>query len=53
MLDYTKKIQETAKRLLNDKKVDGVIGYRRGTIPMMNEPVLIREADKTDQLTWD
>ncbi|MEW6188285.1 MAG: 4Fe-4S ferredoxin [Thermodesulfobacteriota bacterium] len=53
MVEYTKKIQETAKRLLTEKKVDAVIGYRRGTLPMMNEPVLIKEAEKTDQLYWD
>lgn len=53
MVEYTKKIQEIAKRLLSDKKVDGVIGYRRGTIPMMNEPFLFRQADQADQLTWD
>jgi len=36
-----------------EKKVDAVIGYRRGTIPMMNEPILIRDAEKADQLYWD
>jgi ferredoxin len=53
MVEYTKKIQETAKRLLTEKKVEAVIGFRRGTIPMMNEPVLIKDAGKTDQLYWD
>jgi ferredoxin len=53
MVEYIKKIQETAKRLLEDKTVDAVIGYRQGTIPMMNEPVLIRRADQADQLYWD
>jgi len=53
MVDYTKEIQERAKRLLEDKKVDAVIGYRQGTVPMMNEPILVRETGKTDQLYWD
>src|SRR4030042_27447 len=53
MLEYTKKIQDIAKKLLMEKKVDAVIGYRRGTIPMMNEPILIRDAEKADQLYWD
>lgn len=53
MLTYTDKIQEQAKRLLTEGKVDLVIGYRRGTIPMMNEPVLVKSADQTDQLYWD
>jgi ferredoxin len=53
MVDYTKKIQEIAKKLLTEKKVEAVIGYRKGSLPMMNEPVLIRDPEKTDQLYWD
>ncbi len=53
MVEYTKKIQEIAKKLLAEKKVDAVIGYRRGTIPMMNEPLLVRDAEGADQLYWD
>jgi formate dehydrogenase subunit beta len=53
MLTYTKKIQELAKRLLTEGKVDLVIGYRQGTIPMMNEPFQVRSADQADQLYWD
>ena len=53
MVDYTEKIQEAAKRLLTEGKVDVVIGYRRGTVPMMNEPILVRRADQADQLYWD
>jgi ferredoxin len=53
MLTYTKKIQELAKGLLTEGKVDLVIGYRQGTIPMMNEPVQVRNAEQTDQLYWD
>ena len=50
MVEYTKKIQEIAKRLLTEKKVDAVIGYRKGTVPMMNEPILVRDPDQVDQL---
>jgi ferredoxin len=53
MVEYTKKIQDIAKRLLTEKKVDAVIGYRRGSIPMMNEPILVREADQVEKLHWD
>ncbi len=53
MLAYTEKIQETARKLLKDKTVDVFIGYRKGTVPMMNEPVLIRDPDKADMLYWD
>ena len=53
MVEYTKKIQEIAKRLLSEGKVDVVIGYRQGTIPMMNEPILVRDPAQADQLYWD
>jgi len=53
MLKYSEKIKETAKRLLKEKKVDIFIGYRKGSVPMMNEPVFIADPDKVDQLYWD
>jgi len=53
MLNYSEKIRETASRLLKDKSVDLFIGYRKGSVPMMNEPVLIREQAMADQLYWD
>lgn len=53
MLKYTDKIREVAKKLLKDKKVDVFIGYKKGTVPMMNEPVLISDPDKADLLYWD
>jgi ferredoxin len=33
--------------------VDVFIGYRKGTVAMMNEPVLVRDPDKVDMLYWD
>jgi len=53
MMNYTEKIQEAARRLLSEGKVDLVIGYRRGTIPMMNEPTQVRQAEQADRLYWD
>jgi ferredoxin len=53
MQEYTKIIQEIARRLLSEKKVDAVIGFRRGTVPMMNEPILVRDVKGIDKLYWD
>ncbi|EFK10371.1 dehydrogenase, beta subunit family protein [delta proteobacterium NaphS2] len=53
MLKYTEKIVETAKRLLAEEKVDVFIGYQKGTVPMMNEPLLVNHPDKADTLYWD
>ncbi|GKT06922.1 4Fe-4S dicluster domain-containing protein [Desulforhabdus sp. TSK] len=53
MQAYTQKIREAARRLLSEKKVDVVIGFRKGTIPFMNEPFLARNAEQAAQLYWD
>lgn len=53
MFAYTKKIQHIAQKLLNDCRVNMVIGFRRGSQPMMNEPCMVRNADEVGQLIWD
>ncbi|MGC8720009.1 MAG: 4Fe-4S dicluster domain-containing protein [Thermodesulforhabdaceae bacterium] len=53
MFEYTEKIREIAGRLLQDKVVDGVIGFRKGTIPMINNPVFIKHTEQVSQLYWD
>ncbi len=53
MQAYTEKIREAAKRLLSEKRVDGVIGFRKGTLPFMNEPFLAKTPEQAAQLVWD
>lgn len=53
MQAYTDKIREAAKRLLTEKRVDAVIGFRKGTVPFMNEPFLARTPAQADKLVWD
>jgi formate dehydrogenase subunit beta len=53
MLEYTDRIREVARRLLEEGKVDVFIGYKKGSIPMMNEPILISDPAKADLLYWD
>jgi formate dehydrogenase (coenzyme F420) beta subunit len=53
MTAYTDKIKEIAHRLLAECKVEMVIGFRAGSMPMMNEPCFIRKAGDADQLIWD
>jgi formate dehydrogenase (coenzyme F420) beta subunit len=53
MQQYTEKIRDVAKRLLEEGKVDVFIGYKKGSVPMMNEPVLINDPSKVDRLFWD
>ena len=42
MLSYIDKIRETSERLLKECKVDLVIGFRKGTVAMMNEPYIAK-----------
>jgi len=53
MLEYTESIREIAKRLLENCDVEMVIGFRKGTVPMMNEPHVIRNAKDAKDLVWD
>lgn len=53
MIEYTAAIRETARKLLQDGTVDVFISYKKGTVPMMNEPVLIADPDKVEILYWD
>lgn len=53
MLEYTPKIQQIAAKLLAECKVDVVIGFKQGSVPLMNEPCQIRKAEDVAQLCWD
>ncbi len=53
MLSYIEKIREVSERLLKECKVDMVIGFRQGTLPMMNEPYFAKTAADVQNLVWD
>jgi ferredoxin len=53
MLSYAEKIREIAGRLLASGAVEMVIGFRRGTVPMMNEPHFAKKPAEAAQLVWD
>jgi len=53
MLSYIDKIKEISRRLLKEAKVDMVIGFRKGTVVMMNEPCFVKTAEDVDNLVWD
>jgi len=53
MLEYNDKIREISARLLKECRVEMVIGFRKGSMPMMNEPCFITKADDAGQLVWD
>jgi len=53
MLSYAEKIKEISQKLLKECTVDVVIGFRKGTMPMMNEPHFAKTAEDVDYFVWD
>ncbi|MBT8339802.1 MAG: 4Fe-4S ferredoxin [Desulfatitalea sp.] len=53
MSTYTENIQQIAQRLLKECRVEMVIGFRKGSMPLMNEPCVITQPEAVNQLVWD
>ncbi|MBE9569778.1 MAG: 4Fe-4S dicluster domain-containing protein [Proteobacteria bacterium] len=53
MTEVTKKIREVARKLLQKKKVDLVIGFEQGTLPLRATPCFVRREEEVDRLVWD
>ncbi len=53
MIGYIDKIKEISKGLLEEKKVDMIIGFRKGTVPMINEPCVAKTSADVDNFVWD
>lgn len=53
MLGYIDKIRELSSQLLKEGKVDMVIGFRKGSLPMVNEPCMVKHPDDVKKLVWD
>ncbi|GAH82660.1 unnamed protein product, partial [marine sediment metagenome] len=48
----TNSIREEARKILQEGKVDFVIGYGQGDNPMRTQPVFIHSVDEVDKLVW-
>ncbi len=46
-------VQDAAKKLLDENKVDLVVGFARGSLPLRSTPCFIRKSCDAAQLTWD
>jgi formate dehydrogenase subunit beta len=53
MRQLTTEIREVARELLRDKKVQVVIGFERGSVPLRSRPCFIRKEEDADRLIWD
>jgi len=48
-----KQLREEAKRLLAEKKVDVIVGYEEGTIPLQTSPCFVTNSDDVGKLVWN
>jgi len=46
-------IRETARRLLDEGRVELVLGFEAGPIALRNAPCFVRNAGEAERLTWD
>ena len=53
MLEYNDKMREIAARLLKQGEVQMVIGFQKGSLPMTNQPCVIKIPEAVDRLHWD
>ena len=53
MLGYIDQIKTISAKLLTQGKVDMVIGFRQGSVPMMNVPCMVKNPADLDKLVWD
>jgi len=53
MTEAEKTIREVAKKLLEEKKVDVIIGYEKGTLPLRISPCFVSDAKDVDRLVWN
>jgi len=53
MLEYIDTIRKIAEKILKDGTVEIVIGFRKGTVPLMNEPCFVQKPEDVKNLVWD
>ncbi len=53
MDDLIAAIRQTAQKLLEENKVDLIIGFENGTLPLRRSPCFIRSSDDVERLTWN
>lgn len=52
MGDLSPQIREVARSLLRDGRVDLIIGYENGSLPLRTSPCFIRSPDEAERLVW-
>ncbi len=53
MENLSKEIREAVRKLFEEEKVDLVIGFESGSLPLKATPCFIRSADDAENLVWN
>ena len=48
-----KELVEKIRKIFSDEKLELLIGYTKGTLPLRSTPSLIESADEADKLIFD
>jgi formate dehydrogenase subunit beta len=51
-MNKTESIREIAKKLLEEKKVELVVGFAQGSLPLRSTPYFARTPEEADNLIW-
>jgi len=49
----SEELKSAARKLFEEGKIDLLIGYERGTLPLRTTPCFITSAEEVDRLVWD
>jgi ferredoxin len=53
MQQLTDEIRAISRKLLREKKVEVVIGFERGSMPLRRRPCFVRKEEDVNRLVWD
>ena len=53
MEDLEDSMRETAKQLLSERKVDLIVGYEQGTLPLRTTPCFVDKVEDVQRLVWN
>ena len=53
MKNISAMIRDTAEKLLDEKRVDLIIGFERGTLPLRSTPCFVRTSEEAKKLIWN
>jgi len=53
MKDTAAMIRDTAKKLFDEKRVDLIIGFEKGTLPLRSTPCFVRSSEEVEKLIWN